>query len=169
MRPMSNLSRWFLGTCQANSVFMSRLITKLLYCYRQENHTRYSQLKNVWKSNKRWEPVKFQVCQVCQVLMLILGTYWTTFVLMSMLNSDMCLMSSDKCQAYVFLSDITISGQGSRIWRCQDIKLISGCQYRGISGSQDSTSTLQGRRDLALVMIHLYILCNTLNIVIIAN
>ena len=28
-------------------------------------------IKNVWKSDKRWEPVKFQVCQV---LMLIVGT-----------------------------------------------------------------------------------------------
>ena len=50
-------------------------------------------------------PVKFKVCQVCQVLyMLIFGTCWTTFVVMSMLKSDICPMSSVKCQmskAYV--------------------------------------------------------------------
>ena len=42
-------------------------------------------------------PVKFKVCQVCQVLyMLIFGTCWTTFVVMSMLKSDICPMSSVK-------------------------------------------------------------------------
>ena len=47
-----------------------------------------SKYKNVWKWDNRWEPVKFQVCLVFQVLMLILGTYWTTFVFMSILKSD---------------------------------------------------------------------------------
>ena len=53
------------------------------YALRSCNSYPLGRKKNVWKSDKRWEPVKFKVCQVCQVLILILGTCWTTFVFMS--------------------------------------------------------------------------------------
>ena len=48
--------------------------------------------------------VKCQVSSVkCQMLMLILGTCWTTFVFMSMLKSDIYQMSSIKCQMLMLI------------------------------------------------------------------
>ena len=41
--------------------------------------------KNVWKSDKRWEPVKFS--RFSKLSSLLLGTCWTTFVFMSRLKS----------------------------------------------------------------------------------
>ena len=73
--------------------------------------------KNVWKSDRRWEPVKFS-----KLSSLILETCWTTFVFMSMLKS----VSSSSCQVvtlsslilgttFVFMSDIRVHRAGSQL------------------------------------------------------
>ena len=43
--------------------------------------------KNVWKSDRRWEPENFENLKTLKTLKMILGTCWTTFVFMSMLKS----------------------------------------------------------------------------------